>query len=115
MIPLPAVESKAPTAPAARRPARRLLAEPGSYPGTGTRFTNPRSGHLQTTATLTGRHRHRADRPPRNLTREPSRGPSSGHTGQLTSLLPDRPASLRVLALVKFLHSQRCRPEHRLP
>src|SRR5579859_2804546 len=51
----------------------------------------------QTTATLTGRHRHRADRPPRNLTREPSRGPSSGHTGQLTSL-PDRPASLRVLA-----------------
>src|SRR6516164_367098 len=38
-----------------------------------------------------------ADRPPRNLTREPSRGPLIGLHGQVTSL-PDRPESLRVLA-----------------
>jgi hypothetical protein len=71
----PAVASRAPTAPLRTRPARRMLAEPGSYQGARTRFSHPRSGHPPTRATLTDRHRHRADRPPRNLTREPSRGP----------------------------------------
>jgi hypothetical protein len=61
--------------PAARHdphPARR----PGGYQGTGTRLSHaPDQGNHD-------RIGPRADRPPRNLTREPSREPSSGSTGR---------------------------------
>jgi len=85
MTPLPAVASRAPTAL-----PRACL--------TGSRLGHPRF-----------RHRHRADRPLRNLTREPSRGPSSGSTGR-SQACPIGWKAYGSSPLVKFLHSQRPSP-----
>ena len=66
----------------------------------------------QTTAAVTGGHRHRATGPPRNLTREPSRGHPDRAIRAGHKACPIGRKAYGSSPLVKFLHSQRCHPEH---